>query len=127
MEIKVTPVPEEKRKIVTPYAKIMLSDYSEKPYWNIHYLDPTDGEIHIGFGSYYRKNVEEWLESEFEVYDVQKESPNADTELRAALSDLAKAVLKKYPDTVKAYITLDGGCAEMRIEQDVICDYCRGH
>lgn len=126
MKIKVTPAPEEKQKIVTPYAKIMLSDRTDTPYWNIHYLDPTDGEIHIGFGSYYRKNVEEWLKSEFEVYDIQKERPNADTELQAALSTLAEAVVKKYPDAIKVHITMEAGCADMRIEQTELCDYCRG-
>lgn len=126
MEIKVTPAPEEKRKIVTPYAKIMLSDHSENPYWNIHYLDPTDGEIHIGFGSYCRKNVEEWLESEFEVYDIRNGKPDGDAEIRVALSALANAIVEKYPGAVKVYVTLEAGFADLRIEQTETCDYCRG-
>lgn len=123
MEFKVTPAPEVDRKIVTPYAKIMLSDHSEKPYWNIHYLDPTDGEIHIGFGSFDRKNVEQWLESEFEAYGVHRSKPNPDSEIRTALSALAKAIVSKYPNTVKAYVTLEAGCADLRIEQTETCDY----
>lgn len=126
MAIKVTSMPGSNRKIVTPYAKIILSDRSDKPYWNIHYLDPADGEIHIGFGSYCRKNVEEWLENEFEVYEVQNGKPTQDAEIRTALSTLAEAVVKKYPGAIKVHITMEAGCADLRIEQTDTYDYCRG-
>ena len=39
----------------------------EKPYYNIWYFDPADGECHIGFGSYCLDNVFNWLAEEFEV------------------------------------------------------------
>ena len=46
-----------KHKIKTPFARIVAEGTPEKPYYNIWYFDPADGECHIGFGSYYLDNV----------------------------------------------------------------------
>lgn len=127
IEVKVTPEARTNKKIVTPYAEIIESPTASPSYWNIHYLDPTDGKIHIGFGSYNREYVEEWLKSEFEVYDIRDGNPDPDAELRAALSALAEAAARKYPGAVKVCITTEAGCADLEIVQTEICDYRRGH
>jgi hypothetical protein len=41
-----------KHKIKTQFARIVVGGTPKKPYYNIWYFDPTDGECHIGFGSY---------------------------------------------------------------------------
>lgn len=56
-----------KHKIKTPFARIVAEGTPEKPYYNIWYFDPADGECHIGFGSYYLDNVFNWLAEEFEI------------------------------------------------------------
>lgn len=58
-----------KHKIKTPFAKIIVGGTPEKPYYNIWYFDPADGECHIGFGSYCLGNVSSWLAEEFEVME----------------------------------------------------------
>lgn len=58
---------ERKRKIKTRFARIVVEGTPEKPYYNIWYFDPKDGECHIGFGSYCLDNVFNWLAEEFEV------------------------------------------------------------
>ena len=67
---------ERKHKIKTPFARIVVGGAPEKPCYNIWYFDPTDGECHIGFGSYCLDNVFNWLAEEFEVTE-----PRADVEL----------------------------------------------
>lgn len=64
-----------KHKIKTPFAKIIVGGKPEKPHYNIWYFDPTDGECHIGFGSYCLDNVFNWLAEEFEITE-----PCADVE-----------------------------------------------
>lgn len=59
-----------KHKIKTPFAKIIVGGTPEKPYYNIWYFDPTDGECHIGFGSYCLDNVFNWLAEEFEITEL---------------------------------------------------------
>lgn len=54
-------------KIKTPYARIYVSGTPEKPYYGITYFDPTDGEMHSGFGSYSLDFVFKWFAEEFEV------------------------------------------------------------
>ena len=66
---------ERKHKIKTPFARIVVGGTPEKPYYNIWYFDPADGECHIGFGSYCLDNVFNWLAEEFEVTE-----PCADVE-----------------------------------------------
>lgn len=57
----------EVTKIKTHFAKIIVDGTADKPYYNIMYYDPTDGEYHIGFGSYYLEYVFKWLSEEFEI------------------------------------------------------------
>ena len=64
-----------KHKIKTPFARIVVEGTPEKPCYNIWYFDPTDGECHIGFGSYCLDNVFNWLAEEFEITE-----PAADVE-----------------------------------------------
>lgn len=58
---------QEKQKIKTPFAQIIVTGPYEAPYYQIMYYDPTDKEIHIGFASYYMKFVFDWLKEEFEI------------------------------------------------------------
>lgn len=58
---------QEKQKIKTPFAQIIVTGPHEAPYYQIMYYDPTDKEIHIGFASYYMKFVFDWLKEEFEI------------------------------------------------------------
>ena len=62
-----------KHKIRTPFAYITVNGSAERPYYNILYLDPTDGEYHVGFGSFYLGNVFKWLREEFEI--IREEPP----------------------------------------------------
>lgn len=66
---------ERKHKIKTPFARIVVGGTLGKPCYNIWYFDPTDGECHIGFGSYCLDNVFNWLAEEFEITE-----PCADVE-----------------------------------------------
>lgn len=66
---------ESKHKIKTPFAKIIVEGKAGDPYYSILYLDPADGECHIGFSSYYLDNVFGWLATKFEVTE-----PCADVE-----------------------------------------------
>ncbi len=59
----------EATKIKTHFAKIIVDGTADKPYYNILYFDPTDGEYHIGFGSYFLGYVFNWLSEEFEIVD----------------------------------------------------------
>ena len=62
-----------KHKIRTPFAHIIVNGTLQNPYYNILYLDPTDGEYHVGFGSFYLGNVFKWLREEFEL--IREEPP----------------------------------------------------
>lgn len=57
----------EKVKIRTPVAKIIVEGLGGKDYYSILYLDPSDGELHIGFSSSNLGFVRKWLEEEFEI------------------------------------------------------------
>lgn len=65
-------------KIKTPFAKIFVSGTVDKPYYEILYLDTSDGTCHIGFGSYYVEYVFKWLSEEFEIIETE---PSADVAL----------------------------------------------
>ena len=62
-------------KIKTPFAKIFVSGTVDKPYYEILYLDTSDGTCHIGFGSYCIEYVFKWLSEEFEIIETE---PSAD-------------------------------------------------
>lgn len=62
-----------KHKIRTPFAHIIVNGTLQSPYYNILYLDPADGEYHVGFGSFYLGNVFKWLREEFEL--IREEPP----------------------------------------------------
>lgn len=62
-------------KIKTPFAKIFVSGTVDKPYYEILYLDTSDGTCHIGFGSYCVGYVFKWLSEEFEIIETE---PSAD-------------------------------------------------
>lgn len=56
-----------RNKIKTLFARIVVEGTPGKPYYNIWYFDPSDGECRIGFGSYCLDNVFNWLAEEFEI------------------------------------------------------------
>ncbi len=66
----------DEHKIKTPYARIYVSGTPEKPYYGITYFDPTDGEMHSGFGSYSLDFAFKWLAEEFEI--AKPEPPKED-------------------------------------------------
>ena len=57
-------------KIKTPFAEIIVSGTTEKPYYNIVFFDPECWEYEVCFGSYYLENVRKWLSEEFEIVDT---------------------------------------------------------
>lgn len=56
---------ENRARIKTPFAKIIVNNNPEKVYYNIMWWQ--DGEMQIGFGSYNLSFVKKWLSEEFEV------------------------------------------------------------
>ena len=56
-------------KIKTPFAKIIICGTKDKPYYNIMYLDMSDDNYHIGFGSYNIDYVWYWLSNNFEIQE----------------------------------------------------------
>ena len=65
-----TSVCNQKNRIKTHFAKIIVSGTSEKPCYDILYFDPTDRKYHIGFGSYCLDYVFKWLAEEFEIEEA---------------------------------------------------------
>lgn len=81
-----------KHKIKTPFARIVAEGTPEKPYYNIWYFDPADGECHIGFGSYYLDNVFNWLAEEFEITEPHTDVvPVVHGELTERIRELLQA------------------------------------
>ena len=64
---------EKPAKIRTHFARIFVGGSAEKPCFNILYLDPTDGEYHIGFSSFSLEWVFKWLAEEFEIIPCEVE------------------------------------------------------
>lgn len=64
-------------KIKTHFAKIIVEGPVECPYYGILYFDPRDRVYHIGYGSYERKYVFQWLSENFEICndDVELSDP----------------------------------------------------
>lgn len=56
-------------KIKVSSAEIVVRGSREKPYYEIKYHDLSDGQVHVGYGSYTLDFVFEWLEECFEVVD----------------------------------------------------------
>lgn len=60
---------QNKEKIKTPFAKMIVGRKREKPCFSILYFDPVDKDFHIGYSSYYLEYVFNWLNEEFELVD----------------------------------------------------------
>lgn len=60
----------ETAKIKTHFAKIIVGGTAEKPYYDILWVDPTDRNYHIGYGSYKLDFVFQWLSEYFEIVDA---------------------------------------------------------
>lgn len=54
-------------KIKTHFAQIIVDIIDNEPYYNIWYIDPRDGEYHVGYGSYALENTHKWLMENFEL------------------------------------------------------------
>ena len=50
-----------------PFAKIIVDNIQDKPYYSILYFDPEKCEFCEGYGSYSLKYVKQWLATEFEI------------------------------------------------------------
>ena len=57
-------------KIKTHFAEIIVRGKTEKPYYNIIFIDPQTREYEVCFGSYSLENVRKWLSEEFEIVDA---------------------------------------------------------
>ena len=57
-------------KIKTHFAEIIVRGETEKPYYNIIFIDPQTREYEVCFGSYFLENVRKWLSEEFEIVDA---------------------------------------------------------
>lgn len=55
----------EREKIKTCFAKIIVNNSEDKPYYSIMYWE--NGAMNIGFSSYKLDYVRRWLNEEFEV------------------------------------------------------------
>lgn len=62
-------------KIKTHFAQMIVDIIDGKPYFNILYFDPRDGEYHTGFGSYSIENTFEWLRENFEIHSGGYDDP----------------------------------------------------
>ena len=60
---------QNKEKIKTPFAKMIVGGKREKPCFSILYFDPVDKDFHIGYSSYSLECVFNWLNEEFELVD----------------------------------------------------------
>ena len=58
---------EQKSKIKTPYAQMIVYRRKDKPVYSIQYFDTTDGKMHEGFASYSLEHVFDRLNTEFEI------------------------------------------------------------
>lgn len=83
-------------KIKTHFAKIIVEGTAKHPYYGIMYFNPTDGEYHVGFGSYYIGNVFQWLSEEFEIVAA----PTVD----AVEVEKYKALVEMYHDLRENFI-----------------------
>lgn len=63
----------QKKKIKTSFAQIIVRKIKEKPYFEILYFDNQDKCFHIGFGSFYLEYVFQWLAEEFEIIEGASE------------------------------------------------------
>lgn len=55
----------EREKIKTCFAKIIVDNSEDKPYYSIMYWE--NGAMNIGFSSYNLDYVRRWLNEEFEI------------------------------------------------------------
>lgn len=63
-------IKEQVSKIKVTSAEIVVHGTSDKPYYEVKYFDISDGEYHIGYGSYDLKNVFQWINECFEIVDT---------------------------------------------------------
>ena len=57
----------EKKKIRTHFAEIIVRGNEKEPYYCILYYDPETKEYAVGFGSYHLDFVFQWRKEEFEI------------------------------------------------------------
>ena len=82
---------------------IVTKDMHGKVYYQIQYYDVDDRTWHIGYGSYYLNNVQEWFNTELNIVDTDVDiQPVVDTENMAIVSD--EFICKKCGIYLKDYI-----------------------
>ena len=88
-------------KIKTNFAQMIVDIIDEKPYYNILYFDPRDGEYHVGYGSYVLENTFAWLMENFELLDGHPVDPmiNLKEELKVRCAEIAE--LKHFCDRLR--------------------------
>ena len=60
-------------EIIVTFPHSDRFDNADKPYYNIKWYDLSDRQWCIGFSSYDLNNVKTWLETEFDVIDIDAE------------------------------------------------------
>jgi hypothetical protein len=64
-----------KDKVKVTSARIVVTGNKNKPYFQIEYVQASDGECYLGYSSYFINFVFDWLDECFEfVKDAQLES-----------------------------------------------------
>lgn len=88
-------------KIKTHFAQMIVDVIDDKPYYNIMYFDPRDGEFHIGYGSYVLENTLGWLKENFDSPGDKRYEPlvNLKDELKVRCCEIEE--LKHYCDRLK--------------------------
>lgn len=102
----------KKAKIRTSIAKIIIGGVRGNPCYSILYLDPSDGELHIGFSSYSLIFVLKWLDEEFEV----------DESMKTDFIDVVrcKDCQHSYED-LGGRVCSYGVCADCAVAEDFFC------
>ena len=82
---------QQKEKIKTPFAKVIVDGRGANSYFSILYFDPTDKDFHIGYSSYYLDYVFNWLDEWFEIIE------NGNCSLTALRGPTREMVERMFP------------------------------
>ena len=104
-------------KTKTHFAKIVVGGTAEKPYYNIMYYDPADGEYHIGYGSYRLDFVFKWLSEEFEVVETMTRADHLRSMNDESMADALMLFVKGLLEGSGMPVTFEEGFREELLHQ----------
>lgn len=87
--------------IKTKFAQMIVDICEGKPYYSIVYLNPNDGEYHVGYSSFDIKNTIEWLHGEFEIVGDRYFNPIADLKEEVKIRCDEIAGIKRYCEQMR--------------------------